>query len=85
MTKFKIPFLLFLLCQLDLAATVQLPDVFADNMVLQRGQTVPIWGTAAIGEKVIVSFGNQQKETIADEQGNWKVFLAPLKASLGKG
>ncbi|MFK7981504.1 MAG: sialate O-acetylesterase [Saprospiraceae bacterium] len=81
MTRFIITLLLCLLGQLNLVATVQLPDILTDNMVLQREQPVPIWGTAAVGEKVVVTFGKQQKETTADEQGNWKVFLAPLKVS----
>ena len=29
---------------------------FADNMVLQRGRAVPVWGKADPGEEVTVSF-----------------------------
>ena len=35
-------------------AAVWMPHVFGDNMVLQRGQRVPVWGKAAPGEKVTV-------------------------------
>ena len=37
-------------------AAVWMPHVFGDNMVLQRGQRVPVWGKAAPGEKVTVAF-----------------------------
>ena len=33
-------------------ADVKLPPVISDHMVLQRDAAVPIWGTAAAGEKV---------------------------------
>src|SRR3954452_8750970 len=39
-----------------LEADVALPNVLADHMVLQRGLPVHIWGKAAPGELVTVSF-----------------------------
>ena len=54
---------------------------FAHNMVLQRGMKVPVWGTAAAGEKVTVSFAGQTKEATADAKGDWRVDLAPMDAS----
>ncbi len=62
-------------------AEVKLPHVFGHDMVLQQGQKVPVWGTAAAGEKVTVSFAGQRVEAIADGQGKWRVDLAPLAAS----
>ena len=62
-------------------ADVTLPNVIADNMVLQRDRPMPIWGQAAAGEKVTVEFADQTKTTIADSAGKWKVTLDPLKAS----
>lgn len=62
-------------------AEVKLSKVFTPHMVLQRGMAVPVWGTAAPGEKVRVSFAGQTKETQADEKGAWKVKLDSLKAS----
>ena len=35
---------------------VELASPFADGMVLQRDTEVPVWGTAAAGEAVTVSF-----------------------------
>ncbi|MGK0187623.1 MAG: sialate O-acetylesterase, partial [Verrucomicrobiales bacterium] len=65
----------------DAHADVAVPAIFADNMVLQRGQTVPIWGTAEAEEKVTVSFAGQTKSATTDANGNWKVALDALEAS----
>ena len=42
-------------------AKVATATPFADNMVLQRGRAVPVWGTADAGESVTVSFAGQVK------------------------
>ncbi|WP_158277547.1 sialate O-acetylesterase [Opitutus sp. ER46] len=62
-------------------AAVELASPFTSHMVLQREQPVPVWGTAAPGEKVTVQFDRQQMTTTADDQGQWRVQLAPLAAS----
>ena len=54
---------------------------FADNMVLQRGMRVPVWGTAQPGENVTVSFAGQTKRGTADTDGRWRVDLDPMAAS----
>lgn len=51
--------------------------VFGDNMVLQRGKPVPIFGFGQDGSKVVVEFQNQQQSTIV-ENGLWSVTLSPL-------
>lgn len=62
------------------AADVKLPPILSDHMVLQRDMRVPIWGTAAAGEKVTVKFRDQEQSTTADKDGKWRVQLDPLKA-----
>ena len=62
-------------------AEVSLPKILGDNMVLQRNQPVPIWGTARSGERVTVRFAGQEKSTNADGKGNWRVNLDPMEAS----
>lgn len=54
---------------------VKLPAVIGDNMVLQQGMDVPIWGWAEVGEKVKVSgsWAGRCREATADEQGKWMV------------
>ncbi len=61
-------------------AEVKLPAVLSSHMVLQRDMAVPIWGTAAAGEKVTVKFRAQEKSTVADGQGHWRVNLDVLQA-----
>ncbi len=60
-------------------ATVKPNSLFSDNMVLQRGVAVPIWGTANDGEKVTVNFNGQIVITTAKD-GKWQLKLKPLKA-----
>lgn len=55
--------------------------VFTDHMVLQRGQRIPVWGTAAADSSIEVRFGIQRQKTEADDTGNWQVALDPLPAS----
>ena len=66
---------------LDVAAKAVPATPFADNMVLQRGTAVPVWGTADAGESVTVSFAGQEKTVTADETGAWSVTLDAMKAS----
>ena len=60
-------------------AEVHLPSIIGDNMVLQQGTKVRIWGTAKAGERVTVTFGKNAANTVADAQGRWQVWLGPLK------
>ncbi len=62
-------------------AKVKVAPVFGDHMVLQRDMEVPIWGTADKGEKVLVEFAGQKKETKAGDDGKWMVELDPMKVS----
>lgn len=61
-------------------ADVKVPPVFSDHMVLQRELAAPIWGTAEVGEEVVVSVAGQSHTAKADTDGNWRVKLEPLKA-----
>jgi sialate O-acetylesterase len=61
-------------------ADVKLSPVFSDHMVLQREMPVPVWGTAAPGEEVTVTLGDQSKQATADAAGKWSLKLDPLKA-----
>lgn len=35
-------------------AAIRMPPIFGDHMVLQQDMPVPVWGTAAVGEKITV-------------------------------
>ena len=62
-------------------AAVRLPNIFGDNMVLQQGMAVPVWGWADPGEKVTVRFAGQTLQATADRNGAWRVALGALSAS----
>jgi len=55
-------------------------NVFQTNMVLQRGKPVAVWGWAAPGEKVTVSFAGQQATATAGADRAWQVTLEPMPA-----
>jgi len=52
--------------------------LFTNNMVLQHGMAVPVWGTAAANETVSVSINGRTKTTTASATGAWKVNLDSL-------
>ena len=66
-------------CVAEAKVTTATP--FADNMVLQRDRSIPVWGTADADETVTVSFAGQVKSAKADAKGAWRVTLDPLSAS----
>lgn len=49
-------------------------------MVLQRDQTVPIWGWASAGQTVEVTFAGNKMAGKADLDGQWEVNLPATKA-----
>ena len=63
--------------QAQTGAAFRLANIFGDNMVLQRGIDVPVWGTAVPGQKVSVEFLGHTLETKADPEGKWLVKLPP--------
>ena len=80
MRKIKWLLAAFIALHLSVKADVKPNSLFSDNVVLQRGVEVPVWGTAADGEKITVSFAGQKLSTVA-KGGNWFVKLKALKAS----
>lgn len=63
-------------------ANISLPEIFADNMVLQRNSEVSFWGWAKPGEPVVVktSWNGQEVNTKADNQGTWKIKVKTPEA-----
>jgi len=57
------------------SAQVTLPCLFADHMILQRANHVPVWGKASAGEHVQVTLGTAHGEVIADQDGRWRAYL----------
>jgi sialate O-acetylesterase len=64
----------------EAAAQVRLPRLVSNGMVLQRDRPVTIWGWAAAGEKVTVSFQGKTYRATAANDGQWRVSLPAMKA-----
>jgi len=62
------------------ATNVRMPGVFTDNMVLQRGTKIPVWGWADPRGRVTVTLGRRRAKAIVEEDGTWKVHLKRLPA-----
>ncbi len=71
---------LLIFITLSLYGNVHLPKIFSNNMVLQREQTIPVWGWADPKEKITVVFNSQTKKITADVSGKWRIDLSPEKA-----
>ena len=78
-TKLLIAFLLTGWLAFGLQAEVRVPAVFSDNMVLQQGEPVPVWGWADDGETVTIHFRGQNVTATASNL-KWSAKLKPLKA-----
>lgn len=56
-------------------AQLRLPRLISDGMVLQRDQSLRLWGWASPQEKVSLLFKNKQYKTQADATGKWEIRL----------
>ena len=70
--------LLLLLIAGSLSAQVKLPLLFSNNMVLQKGVEIPVWGWASPGERVTVSLEKSSASTKANKAGKWMVKLPSM-------
>ncbi|WP_183567298.1 GDSL-type esterase/lipase family protein [Mucilaginibacter sp. SP1R1] len=59
---------------------LKLPDVFTDNMVLQRDRAVLVYGRANAGDVVKVQFKSESIQSKTDRCGRWNVVFAASKA-----
>ncbi|HUR09734.1 MAG TPA: sialate O-acetylesterase [Flavitalea sp.] len=72
--------LLSLLISLSATATISLPKLFGDHMVIQRNKPVHIWGWGAPGEKVSAKLGYASEKTRVGKGGKWEIFLPAMPA-----
>jgi len=59
---------------------VRVPHLISDGMVLQRNDSVRIWGWASPGERVVIRFLGRTNSAITDSDGKWDIMLPPMKA-----
>ena len=82
---FILSFALLLVDAGSVFADVKLPAVISDNMVLQQGMKVPIWGWAEPGEKIFISVTWQSRGygARAGNDGKWMVKINPPRKAGG--
>ena len=64
----------------SLRATVELPRLISDGMILQREAPVELWGRADPGERLTLAFGATRYSARADTDGHWAIELPPQPA-----
>ncbi len=83
MTRLMRPGLWAGICLISCAvchAEVTLPKVFGDHMVLQRGKPIPVWGWAALDEKVTVTLNDETIALYPNSGGAWSVSFPEMAA-----
>ncbi|RUT69103.1 sialate O-acetylesterase [Flavobacterium cupreum] len=75
-------FAFFLLISTTMMANVSLPNIFGDNMVLQRNSEVKIWGWANPKEeiKLITSWNHKEYKMVANNQAQWELKIKTPEA-----
>ena len=66
-------------------AAVRLPAVFSDNMVVQQGKPLRIWGLAEPGEVVSAAMAGRNGSAKAEADGKFKLELPALSAEKDSG
>jgi sialate O-acetylesterase len=64
----------------EASAQVTLPKLLSAHMVVQRDLPVHVWGLAAPGETVSVTFRSETSAAKASEIGRWSLYLKPGSA-----
>src|SRR5262249_33916846 len=69
-----------LLAHASARGEVWLPEIFGNNMLVQRGQPVRVWGKCAPNGTVQVSFDSRHATAHAGVDGSWQVTLDAVPA-----
>lgn len=79
MKRTSILLFILLLCPIVMMAQkLKLSEVFSDNMTLQGGVKIPVYGSAPPNSRVIVKLHKRTKTTIADNYGRWMLYMPEL-------
>ncbi|MDI1255612.1 MAG: sialate O-acetylesterase [Flavobacterium sp.] len=72
---FKLLFFIFISQQIK--ANIVLPNIFTDNMVLQRNADVKMWGWANPSEEVVIktSWDNSEYKIKGNNQAYWEISI----------
>ncbi|UUF14402.1 MULTISPECIES: sialate O-acetylesterase [Flavobacterium] len=77
-----IKLIFFFMIANSITANVTLPNIFGDNMVLQRNSEVKIWGWANPKEeiKLVSSWNNQEYKAVTNNQAKWELIIKTPEA-----
>ncbi|TKB96639.1 sialate O-acetylesterase [Pedobacter cryotolerans] len=62
------------------SAEIKLPQLISNSMVLQRNVKLKIWGWAAVGERVTITFNGKKISTLTSNQNKWLIMLPAMQA-----
>jgi sialate O-acetylesterase len=65
----------------DVKSSLSVSPLFGDHAVLQRDKPIPVWGSAAPGESISVTFRNKTAKTVTGPDGRWLVRIGPFPAT----
>jgi len=77
-TQKKWTTLLLILFAATLNAQVKLSPLFSNNMVLQQGMEIPVWGWSSPGEKITVTLEKGKVTAKANKEGKWALKLPAM-------
>ena len=59
---------------------LKMPEIYSDNMVLQRDVPLKLSGTSNANDHIIVEIDGNKYETVTDNRGCWNIVIEPLSA-----
>ena len=77
----KLFYIVFALASLTSNAEIWMPNIFSNDMILQRGEQNRFWGKATPNAKVTITANSTKTEVIADTNGKWSAMLPAFEAT----
>ena len=59
---------------------LELPLIFGEGMVLQRGKEIPVWGRGLKDDTIRVTLGTEEREAVCGADGCFCVTFPPMEA-----
>ena len=78
----RLKYLFFFLLSINLNSQIELNNLFTDNMVLQQNSNVNFWGSADIGEELVINttWSEESFRTKVRNNGTWFLKIKTPKA-----
>jgi sialate O-acetylesterase len=78
--KYILIIIVFIASCLTVSATISLPRLISNGIVLQRETAIPVWGFGASGENVAVTFNSNTYNAVTGADGKWQVSIPSMNA-----